>query len=118
MRLKDTNPRIKNRQKGVATNNRMDAKQYRRRRINISVDDDLYQRLQRIKTAYGFKNVCEFNVALLNILCQYIEAAEIRTEHTHIPNKEAITQMFDKLGNWEETPQGVVPIRHKKHTNI
>ena len=89
----------------------------KRRRINISVDDDLYQRLQHIKKAYGFKNVCEFNTALLNMLCQYIDAAEIRCrkQSDRQTDKEIITDMFNDLGNWEYTPDGVVPVRHKKN---
>lgn len=89
----------------------------KRRRINISVDDDLYQRLQHIKKAYGFKNVCEFNTALLNMLCQYIDAAEIRCRKQldRQTDKEIITDMFNDLGNWEHTPDGIVPVRHNKN---
>ena len=89
----------------------------KRRRINISVDDDLYQRLQHIKKAYGFKNVCEFNTALLNMLCQYIDAAETRCrkQSDRQTDKEIITDMFNDLGNWEHTPDGIVSVRHKKN---
>ena len=89
----------------------------KRRRINISVDDDLYQRLQKIKDDYGFKNVCEFNTALLNLLCQYIDAADIRCRKQldRQTDNEIITDMFNDLGNWEHTPDGVVPVRHKKN---
>lgn len=89
----------------------------KRRRINISVDDDLYQRLQHIKKAYGFKNVCEFNTALLNMLCRYIDAAEIRCrkQSDRQTDKEIITDMFNDLGNWEHTPDGIVPVRRKKN---
>jgi len=91
----------------------------KRRRINISVDDKLYQRLQHIKNDYGFKNVCEFNKALLNLLCQYIDAAEQRgsidPEHT---DSELIIDMFNDLGSWEHTPNGIVPVRHKNNGDI
>ena len=91
----------------------------KRRRINISVDDDLYQRLQHIKKAYGFKNVCEFNTALLNMLCQYIDAAEKRgpVSMTSYTDSEIITDMFNDLGNWEHTPDGIVPVRHKNNND-
>lgn len=83
-----------------------------RRRINVSVDDELYKKLTRIKNAYGFKNVCELNVALLNVVCQYIEAAEGRRGRSQPPDIEEITDMFNDLGSWERTPDGVVPVRH------
>ena len=89
----------------------------KRRRINISVDDDLYQRLQKIKDDYGFKNVCEFNTALLNLLCQYIDAADIRgcIGSDNTTDSEVIINMFNDLGNWEHTPDGIVPVRHNKN---
>lgn len=92
----------------------------KRRSIKISVDDELYNLLQSIKDNYGFKNVCEFNTALLNLLCQYIEAAEKRgnTGKDNRTDSEMITDMFNDLGNWERTPDGVVPVRHKKNINI
>lgn len=86
----------------------------KRRRINISVDDEMYQRLQCIKNEYGFKNVCEFNTALLNLLCQYIDAADKRGGHSE-SDRITITRMFNDLGNWEHTPDGIVPVRHNKN---
>lgn len=86
----------------------------KRRRINISVDDALYKKLQHIKKAYGFKNVCEFNTALLTLLCQYIDAAEERGPmNMTYSDSEIITYMFNDFGNWEHTPDGIIPVRHK-----
>ena len=74
-------------------------------------------RLQKIKDDYGFKNVCEFNTALLNLLCQYIDAADIRgcIGSDNTTDSEVITNMFNDLGNWEHTPDGIVPVRHNKN---
>lgn len=86
----------------------------KRRRINITVDDTMYKRLQHIRSAYGFKNVCEFNNALLNILCQYIDIAEKRgADRPTQTDSETIIEMFNDLGNYEHTPEGIVPVRHK-----
>ena len=51
------------------------------------------------------------------MLCQYIDAAEIRCRKQldRQTDKEIITDMFNDLGNWEHTPDGIVPVRHKKN---
>lgn len=90
----------------------------KRRRINTSVEDALYQRLQRIKAKYGFRNVCELNVALLNILASHVEAAESRpTEYTANVSEE-IDEMFNDLGSWERVPDGNVPKRGHRTNDI
>jgi hypothetical protein len=87
-----------------------------RRRINISIDELLYDRLTRIKKTYGFKNVCELSIAALNILAGHIEKAEqgkgaaIGYDDEH----EAIEEMFSELANWERKPDGTVPKRDHK----
>ena len=88
----------------------------KRKRINVSVDEALYQKLTRIKEAYGFTNICELNVALLNIVAQYIDAAEQRSGRLRPPDADDIPEMFNDLGGWERTPDGVAPVRHAKKT--
>ncbi len=91
----------------------------KRRRINISVDDPLYKKLQRIKERYRFKNVCEFTVAWLNILAAHIEETERLKRHkeqTPASDYDDIEEMFNELSYWEKTPDGIAPKRgHNKN---
>lgn len=82
------------------------------RRINTSVEDSLYQRLLAIKEKYGFKNVCELNVAMLNILVDHVEEADGRQMPADcVDVYEEIDMMFNELENWEKVPNGEVPKR-------
>lgn len=85
-----------------------------RKRINISVDEPTYAELQRIKEAYGFKSLCQFSVAMLNILCRYIRVGEERHRRHRPTVQTEIVDMFNDLGNWERTPDGIAPARHPR----
>lgn len=78
-----------------------------RRRINVSVDCQQYERLQQLQRAYGFKNVCELTRALLNILTQYTDAAAGRRQRKPASVGDDILDMFNDLGDWETTPENV-----------
>ena len=41
--------------------------------MNISVDPDTYERLQKLKEQHGFKNACELVVAFVHILLDRLE---------------------------------------------
>jgi|LAHS01.1.fsa_nt_gb hypothetical protein len=89
------------------------------RRINTSIEETLYRRLLRIKDKYGFKTICELNVAVLNILATHVEAAEQtarRMEHADIYDE--IDMMFNELGSWEKVPDGKVPKRGHRPKNL
>jgi len=79
-----------------------------RKRINVSVDEAQYRKLQALQAAYGFKNVCELTRALLNILTQYTEAAGTRQRRPASVGDD-ILDMFNDLGDWEDTPANVHP---------
>ena len=79
----------------------------KRRRINVSVDEAQYVRLQALQKAYGFKNVCELTRALLNILTQYTDAAQGRRQRRPVSVGDDILDMFNDLGDWERTPDNV-----------
>lgn len=84
-----------------------------RKRVNISVDPETYAKLQQLKQAYGFSNVCELVVAFVHILLDRMEVAEQRKYD--LPDDDDgkyIDQMFDDLGHVERTPDGTVPVRH------
>lgn len=78
-----------------------------RKRINVSVDEVQYRRLQALQKAYGFKNVCELTRAMLNILTQYTDAAAGRRQRRSASVGDDILDMFNDLGDWETTPENV-----------
>ena len=82
-----------------------------RKRVNISVDPQTYDKLQQLKQAHGFSNVCELVVAFVHILLDRMEVADQR--RYDLPDDgRYIDQMFDDLGHVEKTPDGTVPVRH------
>lgn len=83
-----------------------------RKRVNISVDPETYAKLQQLKQAYGFSNVCELVVAFVHILLDRMEVAEQRKYDLPDDDGKYIDQMFDDLGHAERTPDGTVPVRH------
>jgi hypothetical protein len=82
----------------------------KRKRINISVSEAQYQQLQELQKAYGFKNLCELTRALLNIVTQYSEAAYSRHGSKPVVTGDEIIDMFNDLGEWENTPGNVKPL--------
>lgn len=83
-----------------------------RKRVNISVDSETYEKLQRIKQAYGFSNACELVVAFVHILLDRMEVAEQRKYNLPDDDGRYIDEMFDDLGHVQRTPDGTVPVRH------
>lgn len=84
----------------------------KRRRVNISVDPDTYDKLQKLKKDYGFSNVCELVVAFVNILLDRLEGPGTRKYDLPEDDGAYIDQMFDDLGHTERTPDGNPPKRH------
>ena len=78
-----------------------------RKRINVSVDEVQYRRLQALQKAYCFKNVCVLTRAMLNILTQYTDAAAGRRQRRPASVGDDILDMFNDLGDWETTPENV-----------
>lgn len=83
-----------------------------RKRVNISVDPETYEKLQRIKQAYRFSNACELVVAFVHILLDRMEVAEQRKYDLPDDDGRYIDEMFDDLGHVQRTPDGTVPVRH------
>ena len=83
-----------------------------RKRVNISVDPETYEKLQRIKQAYGFSNACELVVAFVHILLDRMEVAEQRKYDLPDDDGRYIDEMFDDLWHVQRTPDGTVPVRH------
>lgn len=86
-----------------------------RKRVNISVDPETYEKLQQIKKEYGFSNACELVVAFAHILIDRIEVASQRKYDLPDDQGQYIDRMFDDLGHAQRTPDGTVPVRrHSK----
>lgn len=85
-----------------------------RKRVNISIDPKTYEKLQRLKEAYGFSNVCELVVAFVNILLDRMEVADKRRYDLPDDDGRYIDAMFDDLGHVQRTPNGDAPVR--RHT--
>ena len=82
-----------------------------RKRINLSVDNELYNKLKHISLRFGFHNTCELSTSMLRLLCKYIET----NEQEGISNRNEIEEMFRKYSDWENKPVGIVPVkRHNK----
>lgn len=83
-----------------------------RRRINISVDPQTYEKLQKLTEAYNFKNACELLVSFAHILLDRMEDADERRYDLPDEDGRYIDSMFEDLGHMEPTPDGTVPRRH------
>ncbi len=87
-----------------------------RKRVNISVDPQTYDTLQRLKTAYGFSSTCELVVAFVHILLDRMEAAGSRKYDLPDDDGAYIDAMFDELSHTVRVPDGDgLGKRHKKH---
>lgn len=80
--------------------------------MNISIDPNTYERLNRIKNTYGFGNLCELIVSFAHILIDRMEDVEKRRYDLPDDDGAYIDGMFDELGHVERTPDGTVPVRH------
>ena len=75
-----------------------------RKRINISVDPDTYERLKALQKSAGLKNPCELIVALVHILLDRMKSAGQRQIDLPDPDGEYIDSIFDDLSAYEKTP--------------
>lgn len=85
-----------------------------RKRVNISVDPQTYEMLQRLKQAHGFKNVCELVVAFVHVLLDRLERVDKRKYDLPDDDGRYIDGMFDDLSHVQRTPNGDAPVR--RHT--
>lgn len=85
-----------------------------RRRVNISVDPQTYDKLQLLKARHGYKNACELVVAFVHILIDRLEEADKRKYDLPDDDGAYIDNMFEDLGHVQRTPDGTVPVRHNK----
>lgn len=88
-----------------------------RKRVEISLDETQYRKLQALQKAWGFKNLSELTRALLNILTQYTDAAATRQQRAPVSVGDDILDMFNDLGDWEATPSNVQPPARRRKTD-
>jgi hypothetical protein len=86
-----------------------------RKRVNISIDPETYERLQELKRKYGFKNACELVVAFVHILLDRTEAAGRRRYDLPDEDGQYIDGMFEDLGNYEKTPANTNPPKQRRN---
>lgn len=83
-----------------------------RKRINISLDPETYERLRKLQKEHRFSNLCEMVVALVHILLDRTDKAEQRKYDLPEDDGRYIDTMFDELGHVHRVPDGTVPVRH------
>ena len=86
-----------------------------RKRINLSVDGELYRRLSEIQREAGLRNLCELAVTTLRMVVARRDRS--RLEHAAIVADEAderVDEMFGELADAEATQWGSVPVRRRR----
>lgn len=87
-----------------------------RKRVNMSVDSDTYDRLLHVKAAYRFRNLCELVTAMARVMLDRLETRERRRYDLPDDDARYIDSMFDELGRAEREPDGTVPVRRHRKT--
>lgn len=70
-----------------------------RKRVNISIDPQTYNKLQHLTNKYKFKNVCELLVSFTHILLDRIGGVDSRKYDIPDDDGEYIDSMFAELGS-------------------
>lgn len=83
-----------------------------RKRVNISLDPETYEKLQQVQREHKFKNLCEMLTALAHILIDRMQVAEQRKYDLPEDDGQYIDSMFADLSNTQRVPDGTVPVRH------
>ena len=87
-----------------------------RKRINISVDPETYNKLQKLVKDYQFKNCCELMCSFVHILIDRMNRAVDRKYDLPDDDGAYIDAMFDDLGEADRKPDdtNVCSYTHKK----
>lgn len=87
---------------------------HNRKRVNISVSPQTYERLQHARRVYGFRSVCQLVAAVARIFVDRMREKDEREYDLPDDDGRYIDEMFDDLGHVQRTPDGEVPVR--RHT--
>lgn len=87
-----------------------------RKRVNISLDPETYEKLQQVQREHKFKNLCEMLTALAHILIDRMQVAEQRKYDLPEDDGQYIDTMFEELGEADRKPDdtNVCSYTHKK----
>ena len=87
-----------------------------RKRINISVDPETYNKLQKLVKDYQFKNCCELMCSFVHILIDRMNRAADRKYDLPEDDGAYIDAMFEELGEADRKPDdtNVCSYTHKK----
>lgn len=77
-----------------------------RKRISISVDDNIYSQLSTIRQAYSFRSISELSVSLLSMLCKSIEAQQKGTS-LECADYDVIRIMFESFAEFERSDEAI-----------
>ena len=85
-----------------------------RRRLNISIPEDLHSDLVRIARTYGFRSACQMVATLVRVYVhRVLRAEDIPT--VDVSAEEEIDDMFREFSDYEPTPHNThVPVRRRK----
>lgn len=78
--------------------------------MSLSLTDELYWGLHRIKDDYGFKSLNEFITSALNLIVgRILEADDDGLRQLSV--EDEVAAIFAELQYWEAQPDGTVPKR-------
>ena len=85
------------------------------KRLTIHIEQHVYERLEKLRERLGFRSRGELVATLLGVLEKYIEYNDRRRYIQE--DEDEITEMFNRLGQWEKTPDGIPPVRKHNRDN-
>ena len=83
-----------------------------RKRLNLTLRITDYEYMKKLASEYGFNNACGFVTEVLSLFLNYSKNPP--TTRKKLPTiSEEITQMFNELLDYEQTPANTLPgVRH------
>lgn len=83
-----------------------------RKRLNLTLRIADYEYTKSLANEYGFKNLCGFVAEVLSLFLNYSRNPPVTRKRLPTINEE-ITQMFNELMDYEQTPANTLPgVRH------
>lgn len=83
-------------------------------RVNLSVDEATYRRLQEAASRSGLGSVCKLCRAASVLACRAMEQKRVPSPEPTDAYDTCIADMFAAFTDWERQTDGTVPIRRKE----
>lgn len=82
-------------------------------RVNLSVDEPTYRRMQKAARRSGLGSVCQMCKAAAVLACCAMEGRGLgrRDDDDEEDSRLMIAQLFAGYSDWERQPDGTVPVR-------